>query len=375
MNKIIFCDKNKKLKDKVKKLFEATVNNTHCELIVSKFNDVFKTKENYKNTLICTASNPYFNMAGGLDLAIKNKYPEQCENAREFKFTKDLFFLISCDTNIKTKKEIIKRALLGVYFASRKQDVIITGLGTAIAGLDEDSFIEELKLFLNANFYKADFNKADFNNANFNNADFNNADFYKADFSNAYFYKADFNNADFSNADFSNADFSNADFSNAYFSNANFSNAYFRDANFNNADFSNADFSNANFNNAYFNNANFNNANFINAKFNYRILPKKGNIIGWKKCGEDKIVELKINVKTAVGGMISRKCRCKSAKVISIKSVDGKTKYITAVSTHDSKFKYKIGETVIVEDWNDKSYLECEKGIHFFITRDEAVNY
>jgi hypothetical protein len=148
--KIIFCEKNKELLKKVKEVFKNETNNLHCELITEI--DVFKAKKKYPNALITTTSNPDFSMGGGLDALIKEKYPEQCKSPREFKFTKDLFFTITVDKNIKSSKSIVQRALLGIYFASRKNDIIFTGLGTGIGGLSIDDFISELKKFVNANF-------------------------------------------------------------------------------------------------------------------------------------------------------------------------------------------------------------------------------
>ena len=67
---IIFCDKNKDLVKKVKKL----IKDTNCSFArVSKFDDVFKEQEK-NGGLICTASNPNFSMGGGLDLQIKKKF-------------------------------------------------------------------------------------------------------------------------------------------------------------------------------------------------------------------------------------------------------------------------------------------------------------
>ncbi len=327
--KLIFCDLNKELKKKVKKVFEEEANNIHSELIVSN-TDLLKTKKKYNNALIVTASNPMFTMGGGLDKVIKDKFGKQCENAREFKFTKDLFFTITCDENIKSTRKMIKRALLGVYFANRKNDIILTGLGTSIAGLSDDEFITELRLFLNADFRSANFRYTDFRYANFRYADFRSADFRYTDF----------RYADFSYADFSSADFRYTDF---------------RSANFRYTDFRSA---------------NFRYADFENSLFNYRILSEEGKIIGWKKA-KDSIVKLEIDCKTAVGGMVGRKCRCMKAKVLEIKDFEG-NKLEEANSNYDSSFIYKVGKTVKVEDWNKKPYLECEKGIHFFITKQEA---
>ena len=47
----------------------------------------------------------------------------------------------------------------------------------------------------------------------------------------------------------------------------------------------------------------------------------------------------------------------------------------SAQSGYDANFNYKVGETVKVDNFDDDRRNECAPGIHFFITRQEAVNY
>ena len=44
-------------------------------------------------------------------------------------------------------------------------------------------------------------------------------------------------------------------------------------------------------------------------------------------------------------------------------------------SNHDANFVYKIGETKTIDNFDNNRWNECSTGIHFFITRKEAVNY
>ena len=45
-------------------------------------------------------------------------------------------------------------------------------------------------------------------------------------------------------------------------------------------------------------------------------------------------------------------------------------------SKHDPQFKYTAGQVVKPsEAFNDSLVSECESGIHFFITRQEAEDY
>ncbi len=71
-----------------------------------------------------------------------------------------------------------------------------------------------------------------------------------------------------------------------------------------------------------------------------------------------------------------RKCRCSEARVLGIENADGRAAKVTEVkSQHDSSFIYRVGETVRVDNFDTDRRNECAAGIHFFITRQEAVDY
>ena len=370
MNKIIFCDRNKELLSEVLKLFGTEKNNLHCELIVDTSGDVLECKEKHPDAKIVTASNPKFDMGGGLDLILKTKYAEQCQTAREFKTTNDLFFVVSVDNDLKSTRKIIQRALLAVYLCSRKNDIILNGLGTGIGGLSIEDFVKELKFFVDADFSGADFRWADFRWA-----DFSKADFSRADFSGATFSGADFSKANFSGADFSRANFSGANFSKANFSGADFSGADFRWADFRWANFSGADFSGATFSGADFRWADFSGADFSGTKFDYRITPEEGSIIVWKKA-DNHIIKLKVDCKNISGGLVSRKLRTDKAEVLEIQNLDGTESGLTSIeSNYDNNFRYDIGKTVTVNNFVRDDKIDCDTGIHFFLTRDEAVRW
>lgn len=105
--------------------------------------------------------------------------------------------------------------------------------------------------------------------------------------------------------------------------------------------------------------------------------PEEGSFIGYKKAknadGEPVIVKLQITEDAKRSSATSRKCRCSKAKVLSITSIDGEIEYDSACSEYNSNFIYKVGETVEVTDFGEDRWSECSTGIHFFITRDEAV--
>ena len=106
--------------------------------------------------------------------------------------------------------------------------------------------------------------------------------------------------------------------------------------------------------------------------------PEEGSFTGFKKAywnGTPVIVKLQIPADAKRSSATNRKCRCDKAKVLSITDFSGAAEFQMAVSIWDNNFIYEVGKTVIVDDYDDNRWNECSTGIHFFITRDEAVNY
>ena len=236
----------------------------------------------------------------------------------------------------------------------------------------------------NANLRSADLSKADLRNAYLSNADLRNADLSNAnlrsaDLSKAYLRNADLSDVDLSNADLRNAYLSNADLSKADLSNANLRNAYLRNADLRNADLSDVDLSNANLRDVDLSNANLRNADLRNAEnipFIPYACPDYGSFIGYKKVKNNYIVELEILSDAKRCSATGRKCRCSKAKVLNIQNIDGTIAEITEVaSKYNSDFIYKVGEIVEVPNFCEDRWQECAAGIHFFINRQEAVNY
>ena len=111
------------------------------------------------------------------------------------------------------------------------------------------------------------------------------------------------------------------------------------------------------------------------------ILPDEGDIIGWKKAlaldGAPIIVKLLIPADAQRSNATGRKCRASTARVLDLQDKQGNSlpPDTTAYSSFDPDFTYKKGETVHVEDFDTNRWNECAPGIHFFITRIEAVKY
>ncbi len=178
--------------------------------------------------------------------------------------------------------------------------------------------------------------------------------------------------ADLRGADLEGANLRGACLWNADLGGANLSGADFRDANLNGANLRNADLWNADLWNA-----DLGGADLRDAKIDFPIAcPEKGSFIAFKKVKDNYIVELLIPEDARRCSATSKKCRCDKAKVLSITKIDGTSDGVdTVYSIYDETFAYKIGEMVEVKNFDDNRWNECSTGIHFFLTRQEAVKY
>ena len=104
--------------------------------------------------------------------------------------------------------------------------------------------------------------------------------------------------------------------------------------------------------------------------------PEKGSFICFKKVRGNYIVELEVLADAMRSSATGRKCRCSKAKVVSITNPDGsKAEETSARSEWDPNFIYSVGDIVEVKDFDTNRWNECAPGIHFFVTRQEAVDY
>ena len=183
------------------------------------------------------------------------------------------------------------------------------------------------------------------------------ADLCRTDLRGANLYEADLRWANLSGANLSEADLSWANLSRTDLSWADLSEANLYEADLHEADLYEVDLRGAK-----------------NLKFPIAC-PEKGTFTAFKKAGK-YIIELEIPDDALRSSSTTRKCRCSKAKVISITNLDGTPSDVKSVASgYDSKFIYTIGETVEVPNFDTNRWNECAPGIHFFITRQEAVEY
>ena len=223
-----------------------------------------------------------------------------------------------------------------------------------------------------ANLSSANLRYADLSHANLRHANLSYADLSHANMSGASLHGAKMHDTHLCLADLSHANMSYADLRYADLSCAVLSHADLSLADLNHADLSGADL----------NHANLNHARSVPpaAIALTTILPDEGTIIGWKKAMDGQnnpvIVKLLIPADAQRTNATGRKCRASKAKVLDIQNLVGDSlDCIIAHSEYRLHFTYSKGRTVQVSDFDPNRWNECAPGIHFFITRWEAVHY
>lgn len=109
-----------------------------------------------------------------------------------------------------------------------------------------------------------------------------------------------------------------------------------------------------------------------------KVLYEGGRIIS--NIGNYAIAVLQIPASAKRLSANGTKCRCNKAKVLRFETLDGEKidniKDYTFTSIHDPYFDYVVGKTVKpVLPFCEDRWSECAAGIHFFMNREDAVQY
>lgn len=225
---------------------------------------------------------------------------------------------------------------------------------------------------------RANLAEANLSNLNFSGMDLRHINFYKTTIHDSYFDRADIRFANFKEADlsfdyFNEANLYEADFSDARFYHTKFVGANLCGVHFGGTYLCGTDFTKSKIYNADFSNCNFGYDMTIEHADGKLTEYRRGkilteDIIGYKKCQDDVIVTLKIPRGAIVFSINGTKCRTNKAKVIAI---DGAKKAIS----YYGDMSYYVGDEFTIYDFNCVYNHQCGKGIHFFMTREEAERY
>lgn len=102
--------------------------------------------------------------------------------------------------------------------------------------------------------------------------------------------------------------------------------------------------------------------------------PSDGAFIGWKKV-DHFLVKLEIPEDANRSSATTMKCRCDKAKVLEIVDLVDNTNVREVTNFNYTSCLYKVGEMVYPDKFDDNRWEECSNGIHFFINKQDAINY
>jgi hypothetical protein len=143
------------------------------------------------------------------------------------------------------------------------------------------------------------------------------------------------------------------------------------------ADLSNAVLSYANLRYADLRNAVLSYANMRYAKnipHVHMACPTDGAFIGWKKV-KGYLIKLEIPSDAERSSATTNKCRCSKAMVLSITDI-GSGESINKIDNDEhAHTEYVVSEVVYPDSWDENRFNECSHGIHFFIDKQDAIDY
>ena len=201
-----------------------------------------------------------------------------------------------------------------------------------------------------------------------------------ANLGNAILSYADLRHADLSYTNLLRADLRGANLSCTDLRRANLRRANLEYTDLRHADLRGANLSCTDLGSANLSGADLRYANLKDIKTNINTIgynlacPEKGSFIGYKKAG-GCIIELLILEDAKRSSATSSKCRTNKVKVLDIENIKTRNKVKEINSDYDNNFIYRVGEIVYVDNFNEYRWEECTSGIHFFMNKEDAINY
>lgn len=220
--------------------------------------------------------------------------------------------------------------------------------------------------------------------AELDGADISDTDLYGVNLQYAHldgvsFYKSDLREADLRGASLFHSNLSYADFREAKLDGTCLVDSNLLNADFEYANLICADLRNCNLCHANFRCCNLRYANLVGAKDVPYIplqCPRDGAFIGWKRV-KDVLIKLEIPADAKRSSATTNKCRCEKAKVLGFYDTLGEMELNITELVNDryEKCKYVKGEMVYPDYFDENRWDECSHGIHFFINKQDAINY
>lgn len=195
----------------------------------------------------------------------------------------------------------------------------------------------------------------------------------RANLRGAHLYGADLHNANLREADLNGVNLCCANLRDANLQRADLRRAILKKADLLGANFYKADLSEAAFQGEDIRGA-------INIPFIPLACPDTGSFVAWKKAysrfGEAYLVKLLIPEDARRSSATGRKCRSDKAEVLAIEPIEPVPVIVDKVrSKYDPDFYYQVGQCITIPDFDTDRFNECAPGIHFFINRQEAIDF
>ena len=242
---------------------------------------------------------------------------------------------------------------------------------------------------MRANLDGADISNTDLRFANLKYAILNDINFYKSNLRGANLCTTSLQHTNLSYADFRGATLNdtyifNSNFAHADFGDASLIGAYLSHSNLTKADFQGANLAWADLRNCVFDDTDLRDCNFMYANLRgskyvpYIPLqcPSDGAFVGWKEVN-NVLIKLEIPADAKRSSATTNKCRCDKAKVLGFYNTLG-TEELNITELVNNKYeecKYVKGEMVYPDFFDEDRWNECSHGIHFFVNKQDAINY
>lgn len=200
----------------------------------------------------------------------------------------------------------------------------------------------------------------------------------RANLSRANLSDADLRDVNLGRANLTGVNLSDADLRYANLSGANLRYANLGGANLIDANLGGANLKHATLGGDNFSCANLNDADLRDAKnIPYIPLecPSEGSFIGWKKINKT-LIKLEIPEDARRSSATTKKCRCDKAKVLDFYDLNSNELNIDKIINHRYiTCEYRKGEMVYPDYFDENRWNECSHGIHFFINKQDAIDY
>ena len=103
--------------------------------------------------------------------------------------------------------------------------------------------------------------------------------------------------------------------------------------------------------------------------------PSEGSFIGWKKINKI-LIKLEIPEDARRSSATTKKCRCDKAKVLGFYDLNSTELNIDKIINNSyNTCEYIKSEMVYPDSFDEDRWNECSHGIHFFINKQDAINY